>query len=460
MTEVELQAPPSDGVSCLRFGTQSHLLVASWDAMLRVYDGARLRTSIEMETPVLSCCYGKNDAEAFAGGLDCIVNQIDVTTRQKTALGTHDAAVRHVGYSREFGLAVSGGWDGMIKVFDVRNGANAKIHEAKVPGKVFGMDARSHLVATGTSERQVAVFDLRQLTQPLVQKESPLKYQMRCVSIFPDLTGIALASVEGRVALEYFEDDMVTTTAESSKKKRSYAFKCHRGKMDGQTLIYPVNSISFHPTYGTFATGGCDGVVNFWDGANKKRITHLRQYPTSVSALDFNHDGSILAIAASYTYEQGEKDHPNDAIFLHTVQDSEKELKEKKVVRYQRLTSSSPSAIAHSLRRAQARHAKEQCLISAFGMYIFKLRDQAAFCSTFFGSSRLVSFVSAPRFKELDPFVIEWTLPSPLVPMQNWYMLRSLLHVILEALVVENLQRLLLLPVTSLRLEVGISVVL
>ncbi|CAI5744427.1 unnamed protein product [Peronospora destructor] len=327
MTEVELQAPPSDGVSCLRFGAHSELLVASWDATLRVYDGARLRSSVEMETPVLSCCYGKDDAEAFAGGLDCVVNQIDVKTRHKTAIGTHDAAVRHVGYSNECGLTVSGGWDGVIKIFDVRNGVNATIHEVKVPGKVFGMDVRSHVVAIGTSERQVTVFDLRQLAQPLVRKESPLKYQIRCVSVFPDLMGIALASVGGRVALEYFDDDAIPM--EFSRKKRSYAFKCHRGKVDGQTLIYPINSIAFHPTYGTFATGGCDGVVNFWDGANKKRITHLRQYPTSISAMDFNHDGSVLAIAASYTYEQGEKDHPNDAIFLHTVQDSEVRPKKK-----------------------------------------------------------------------------------------------------------------------------------
>ncbi|KAG7383197.1 mitotic spindle checkpoint protein Bub3 [Phytophthora pseudosyringae] len=333
--DVELQAPPSDGVSCLRFGSRSQLLVSSWDASLRVYEGAQLRMRVELEAPVLSCSYGKGDAEAFAGGLDCAVKQVDLNTRQTTALGTHEAAVRHVGYSREFGLAVSGGWDGAVKVFDVRNGDNAQIHEAKLPGKVFAMDVRSHLVAAATADRQVAVFDLRNFAQPLVRKESPLKYQMRCVSVFPDLTGYALASVEGRVALEYFEDEQ--EAADPAKKKRSYAFKCHRGKVDDQTLIYPVNSIAFHPTYGTFATGGCDGVVNLWDGANKKRITHLRQYPTSIAAMEFNHDGSVLAIAASYTYEQGEKEyvpleaeiHPNDAIFLHTVQDSEVRPKKK-----------------------------------------------------------------------------------------------------------------------------------
>lgn len=46
-----------------------------------------------------------------------------------------------------------------------------------------------------------------------------------------------MASVEGRVAVEYF-------AAEESSK--SFAFKCHR-KGD---LAFPVNAIAFHPTYG------------------------------------------------------------------------------------------------------------------------------------------------------------------------------------------------------------------
>lgn len=72
--------------------------------------------------------------------------------------------------------------------------------------------------------------------------------------------------------------------------------------------VYPVNAIAFHPVYGTFATGGCDGNVAIWDGQNKKKITNVSGYLTSIASLDFNHDGSLLAIASSYTFEQGEKE--------------------------------------------------------------------------------------------------------------------------------------------------------
>lgn len=42
---------------------------------------------------------------------------------------------------------------------------------------------------------------------------------------------------------------------------------------------------------GTFATGGCDGNVSIWDGANKKRLSQLHQYPTSIASLAFRLGG-------------------------------------------------------------------------------------------------------------------------------------------------------------------------
>ncbi len=49
--------------------------------------------------------------------------------------------------------------------------------------------------------------------------------------------------------------------------------------------------------------------MNTWDGLAKKRVCQFRRFPTSISALDFNHDGSQLAIASSYTFEEGEKEY-------------------------------------------------------------------------------------------------------------------------------------------------------
>lgn len=99
----------------------------------------------------------------------------------------------------------------------------------------------------------------------------------------------------------------------------SWLVQCHRV----QDKVYPVNCVAFHPIHGTFATGGCDGNVYTWDGENKKRVGQFSGYPTSVAALDFNYDGSILAVASSYTFEEGDKPHPGDEIFLRKPMDAE-----------------------------------------------------------------------------------------------------------------------------------------
>lgn len=60
-----------------------------------------------------------------------------------------------------------------------------------------------------------------------------------------------------------------------------------------------------------------------WDGLNKKKLTVLPHFATSIAALAFNHDGTELAIASSYTYEDGEREHPRDEIFVRPMLDSE-----------------------------------------------------------------------------------------------------------------------------------------
>jgi len=144
------------------------------------------------------------------------------------------------------------------------------------------------------------------------ERMSPLKCQTRCISASPDGRGFVVGSTEGRVAVEYLAED-------EGGQSRKYAFKCHR---QGD-LVFPVNALAFHPVYGTFASGGADGVVNIWDGENRKRLSQFHQYPTSVADVCFSHDGGLLAIAASYTFERGQVPHPADNVYIRTVAESD-----------------------------------------------------------------------------------------------------------------------------------------
>lgn len=112
-----------------------------------------------------------------------------------------------------------------------------------------------------------------------------------------------LGSIEGRVAVDFIDKS-------PDVQAKKYAFRCHRrvNPEDGVDLVYPVHCLAFHPTYHTFATGGGDGAVNVWDGKNKKRIRQFPRYSSSISSLDFSKCGSMLAIASSYAYEEGEKE--------------------------------------------------------------------------------------------------------------------------------------------------------
>lgn len=156
------------------------------------------------------------------------------------------------------------------------------------------------------------MLDMRKPSEPVQQRESSLKCQTRCVAQMPSGLGYAQGSVEGRVAIEYYD-------ASEESQRRKYAFKCHRSAIGGVDTGFPVNSIAYHPVFGTFATGGSDGHVYVWDGEQKKRICQFRGYPTSVAALDFSPTGDRMAIAASYTWENGDKEHPADAILVRRL---------------------------------------------------------------------------------------------------------------------------------------------
>jgi cell cycle arrest protein BUB3 len=60
-----------------------------------------------------------------------------------------------------------------------------------------------------------------------------------------------------------------------------------------------------------------------WDGGKKKKLTSFPSFPTSISSIAFNHDGSEIAIASSYTHEEGDREHPQDEIYIRKILDAE-----------------------------------------------------------------------------------------------------------------------------------------
>ena len=255
-------------------------------------------------------------------------------------------------------------WDGTVKLWSTSSPTSAaagSLASISAGGKVFAMDWVGSTLMVATSGRKVLIFEVSVCNvatfnaavatfnsaivsnvdqqQPIslrltssvafsqvkkagdsfevsqVQaRDSSLKFQTRSCALFPDRTGFALGSIEGRVAIEYMEETDVAV----AQGKKKYAFKCHRVG----DVVYPVNAIAFHPVHGTFATGGCDGQVVLWDARHKKRLVALPRLETSVACLAFSKGGDagrLLAVAQSYTFEEGEKDHPPDQIYVREL---------------------------------------------------------------------------------------------------------------------------------------------
>jgi len=362
-----------DGISALQYlpasssddGGKKLLASTSWDGAIRVHDASsekpsnsRLLLTHNMESgPLLSLAVstGSSTSESatiITGGLDGSIKSFDIATSTMQSIGFHEIGNDSASDGTKtnitnacsclstFGndadssnLVASASWNKQLCIWDIRqqNGDKASA-QAGLPGKAFSMDvdASRNRIIVAASGRRTCVYDLRMLKEenaykldPVLERESSLKFQTRCIRLFPDGHGFCLGSIEGRVGVEFLDalaDDRMLSVAEKPKK---YAFKCHRDTNSG--LVYPVNVIEFHPKHRqTFATGGCDGTVVLWDGQNKKKLTALPAFPTSISAMCFSPDGTELAIASSYTHEEGHREqHPQDEVYIRQILDSE-----------------------------------------------------------------------------------------------------------------------------------------
>ncbi|CAH0015326.1 unnamed protein product [Clonostachys rhizophaga] len=318
----DLVPPPGDAVTALKFAptSSSKLLVSSWDTNVYLYDIAQteinqspLITKFKHQAPVLDVCFGDDDSVAYTASVDRCVNRIDLETGQITVLSKHGAIACAVVYSAAHGILVSAAWDSTLHIHNIRDPSSSPIRVA-LPGKPHALAISPSKVVVAMTGRIINIYDLNAMRdllstggsdlKPWQQRESSLRYLTRAVACMPNDAGYATSSIEGRVAVEWFED-----TAESQARK--YAFKCHRQPApDGDgDIVYPVNALVFNPVHGTFASGGGDSSIALWDAAAKRRLRQYLKLPNNVAAMDFSNDGKYFAIATCPGFETGQEDY-------------------------------------------------------------------------------------------------------------------------------------------------------
>lgn len=321
--------PPADCISSLAWspstGTQDLLAASTWDGKATVWSvqsnqtqaQATFAQEIVHEAPVLDVAFSADSSVLFSGGCDSKVKMTVVGQQGSQDIGAHDAPVKCVNYVDSQNVVASGSWDKTLRFWDTRSPQAVLQHQ--LSERVYAMDAKSNLLVVGTADRAVIAFDTRTLQQPLRTFTSPLDYQTRCISVFPDNRGFAMASIEGRCGIHHVN---------ANEDNLNFAFKCHRDGPREQD-VHGVNSVDFHPVHHTLATAGANGTFTFWDKDNKQKLKHLPERQTiggPIAAAKFNSRGNIYAYAISYEWGQGADNYnasiPHE-IFLHITPDTE-----------------------------------------------------------------------------------------------------------------------------------------
>ncbi|KAJ7184342.1 WD40-repeat-containing domain protein [Mycena filopes] len=282
-----LPSPPFDTISSIKYSPTEadKLLVSSWDTSVRFYHAGDPNTKpseqlakFEHRAAILTCCFS-DASHGFSGGLDATIRHLEIGTEKISTVGSHTDAVSGMVYSDESHVLVSGSWDCSLRTWDTR-AATPQQAVTTTPERVYAIDMTNHNIVVAMASRLFNIYDIRNMSTPAQQRESSLKYMTRSLACMSDGQGYATASVEGRIAVEYFDP----SPAAQGKK---YAFKCHRQTVDDVDHVYPVNALAFHPVYNTFASAGSDMTVSIWDHKVKKR---LRQYPKLTNPVGYNWD--------------------------------------------------------------------------------------------------------------------------------------------------------------------------
>ncbi|RLV96592.1 Nucleoporin GLE2 [Spathaspora sp. JA1] len=346
LNDITINNPPTDTITDLSFSPQQDLLtISSWDKKVRIYEidsnsgNNQGKAMIDHDAPVFSSRFSPDGTKVVTGGGDGQVKLYDLTSGTTQQIGQHENVVKSVRFV-ECGptntpVVVSGSWDKTLRYWDMRS--PNPVTTIQLPERVYCMDSSQKLLVVASADRHISVVDLNNPQQIFKSYQSPLKWQTRTVSCYPQANGFAIGSIEGRCAIQYIN--------EPEQKKFGFSFKCHRKSgttsttttrttsSSSESQAYSVNAISFHPVYGTFSTGGSDGTFCFWDKDAKQRLKSFPNLPGAITATAFNKTGNIFAYAVSYDWSMGYQGNTQDypiMVKLHPTKDDEIKQKNKR----------------------------------------------------------------------------------------------------------------------------------
>uniref|UniRef100_A0ACD5X7U1 Uncharacterized protein n=1 Tax=Avena sativa TaxID=4498 RepID=A0ACD5X7U1_AVESA len=293
-------AAGAGAVSRVRFAPSSNnLIVSSWDSGLRLYDVEASTTRLEAnsEAALLDCCF-KDEFAAFSGASDGSIMRYDLHSGAQDTVGLHDDVVVCTEFSQTTGQLVTSSLDKKLFFWDTNTRSVNPNSTLMLDSVVASLSVCGMYIVVAV-ERDVYWYDMRNLTGPIKAKDSPLKHHIRCLHASEQWQGYAAGSMDGTVALKYFDHEV--------DNDMGYTFRCHPRSGDGTSSLVPINSIAIHPFKETFVTGDNEGYAIIWDALSKKKLLEFPSYSGSVVSMAYNHSGQLLAVASNCTHQGADR---------------------------------------------------------------------------------------------------------------------------------------------------------
>ena len=304
----EINVPEDSGISSLHFSPYSDSLfcTTTWNCDLNVYsiENLSLIKNFQFSSPLICSCW-INEELLAAGSCEGYIYFTNGIVKN-----IHKKGVSQVGFIEEYNYFYSTSWDGFIHIWENIETDQPK-YSFEISQKILVACNNKQNIVLCTNLNKVFIIDLSN-PEKIETRVSSLQMQLRSIcSSRPSEYGWAVSSIDGRVAIEYFGD--------LRSQAQRFAFHGHRKETDDDKIIvYPINSMSFHPIEeGILATACSGGNINFWDIVRKIRLNSIPfTCETSISAIDFSRNGEYMAIASSYMWDKGEIEHPPDRLLI------------------------------------------------------------------------------------------------------------------------------------------------
>lgn len=136
-----------------------------WDKSVRVFEvtqtpngpGIVQKFVTGLNTVPLSCCWNADCSALYVGNMDGTVKIVDINTQNCSDIGKHNGGVANLHYIPQQNVLLSSAYENNIHFWQ---GGPNPVFSVDVLNKVFVTDFKNGMVAGGTANEKIFIFDI------------------------------------------------------------------------------------------------------------------------------------------------------------------------------------------------------------------------------------------------------------------------------------------------------------